>query len=396
MTATITGGLPVLQPLSSGIEIPGHGRGSRPGYLPATPRTVLWGRLPCADDSPVLRINPGESLWIDTVSHEGILDDQGRDPVAFFGGHGIAAGDVLHDAVSVAGQVPRHSHDDGPHVITGPIEVRGARVGDVLAITVLDLELRTAYGIVSNRHGRGALPDEFPAGPTTDPVSILCTVDPPAGPWAAHGRFPSVASGATLTGSMAAGPGDRRRVRFPLRPFLGTMGVAVAGSERAHSVPPGLHGGNVDVSLLGVGSTLNVPVQVPGALAYVGDPHFAQGDGEVALTAFEAPLRAHVRFDLVRRETLATPRTLWGETDELLIPIGLDVDLGEAMRQATRSAIALLTDAGMDPAHAYAYLSAAGDFAVSQVVDRVSGVHGKIRKADLVELLDASHTDTSS
>lgn len=371
--------LPVLHPLSTGIEIPGHGRGSRPGYLPATPRTVLWGRLPCADDSPVLSINAGESLWIDTVSHEGILEDQGRDPVAFFGGHGVPAVDVLHDAVRVAREVSHDPLTDGPHVITGPIEVRGARVGDVLSITVLDLALRTGYGIVSNRHGRGALPEQFPVGGSLDVVSILCTVDQPVG-----------AAGTALTGSMAAGPGDRRRVRFPLRPFLGTMGVAVAGTERAHSVPPGAHGGNVDVSLLGVGSTLNIPVQVPGALAYVGDPHFAQGDGEVALTAFEAPLRAHLRFDLIRRETLTAPRALWGETEELLIPIGLDVDLNEAMRQATRSAVALLTDAGMDPAHAFAYLSAAGDFAVSQVVDRVSGVHGKIRKADLVELLEAA------
>lgn len=380
--------LPVLQPLSTGIEIPGHGRGPRPGYLPATPRTVLWGRLPCADDSPVLSINAGESLWIDTVSHEGILEDQGRDPVAFFGGHGVPTSAVLHDAVRVAAEVSHDPLVDGPHVVTGPIEVRGARVGDVLTITVLDLELRTGYGIVSNRHGRGALPAEFPVGGSLDVVSILCTVDQPGGADLSD-RFPGVASGATLTGSMAAGPGDRRRVRFPLRPFLGTMGVAVAGTARAHSVPPGPHGGNVDVSLLGVGSTLNIPVQVPGALAYVGDPHFAQGDGEVALTAFEAPLRAHLRFDLIRREALLSPRSLWGETDELLIPIGLDVDLAEAMRQATRSAIALLTDAGMDPAHAFAYLSAAGDFAVSQVVDRVSGVHGKIRKADLVELLEA-------
>lgn len=371
--------LPVLHPLSTGIEIPGHGRGSRPGYLPATPRTVLWGRLPCADDSPVLSINAGESLWIDTVSHEGILEDQGRDPVAFFGGHGVPAVDVLHDAVRVAQEVSHDPLTDGPHVITGPIEVRGARVGDVLSITVLDLALRTGYGIVSNRHGRGALPEQFPVGGSLDVVSILCTVDQPFG-----------AAGTALTGSMAAGPGDRRRVRFPLRPFLGTMGVAVAGTERAHSVPPGAHGGNVDVSLLGVGSTLNIPVQVPGALAYVGDPHFAQGDGEVALTAFEAPLRAHLRFDVIRRETLTAPRALWGETEELLIPIGLDVDLNEAMRQATRSAVALLTDAGMDPAHAFAYLSAAGDFAVSQVVDQVSGVHGKIRKADLVELLEAA------
>ncbi|MEV5838310.1 hypothetical protein [Nocardia sp. NPDC052112] len=80
---------------------------------------------------------------------------------------------------------------------------------------------------------------------------------------------------------------------------------------------------------------------------------------------------------------------MWGETSDLIIPIGLDADLNEAMRECVRGAIELLTDAGIDRAHAYAYLSAAGDFAVSQVVDRVCGVHGGIRKADLVELLES-------
>ncbi|PFG34398.1 acetamidase/formamidase family protein [Sanguibacter antarcticus] len=353
------------------------------GRLAAAPDTVLWGRLPCADDRPVVTIDAGDSLWIDTVSHEGILEDQGRDPVAFFACHGIAAADVLADAVRVAAEVEHDPDVDGPHVVTGPVRVRGARVGDILSVTVLDLEMRAGYGIVSNRHGRGALPAEFPRGGSLDPVSILCTVDP------AGSSGPAGAPGASepRRGSMPAGPGDHRRVRFPLRPFLGTMGVAVAGHERAHSVPPGPHGGNIDISLLGVGSTLHIPVQVDGALAYVGDPHYAQGDGEVALTAFEAPLRAHLRFDVIPREAFVVPRTLWAETSELLVPIGLDADLGEAMRAATRAAVNLLADAGMDPSYAYAYLSAAGDFAVSQVVDRVCGVHGTIRKADLVELL---------
>lgn len=341
------------------------------GVLPATPTTVLWGELPCAADSAVIEIDAGSSLLIDTVSHEGILEDQGRDPLAFFTGQGIDASQILADAVRIAAEVGHDPAQAGPHVITGPIRVRGARPGDVLSIHVESLELRCDYGIVSNRHGRGALPGEYPLD-GADVVSVLARVDE---------------AGAAPRGSIAVGASDARRVRFPLRPFLGTMGVAVAGEVRAHSVPPGAHGGNVDVSLLGAGATLHLPVQVEGALAYVGDPHFAQGDGEVALTAFEAPLRARLRFDIVPSESLVAPRPLWGETDELLIPIGLDADLNEAMRACVRAAIAMLVEAGMEPAHAYAYLSAAGDFAVSQVVDRVLGVHGKIRKADLVELL---------
>ena len=88
-------------------------------------------------------------------------------------------------------------------------------------------------------------------------------------------------------------------IAFPLAPFLGTMGVAVSGDERPHSVPPGSHGGNIDINLLVEGTVLYLPVQVPGAIAYVGDPHFAQGDGEVALTALEASLRATLRFDVI-------------------------------------------------------------------------------------------------
>jgi acetamidase/formamidase len=346
------------------------------------PGTVLWGQLPCADDDPVVTVDPGDSLIIDTVSHEGILEDQGRNPLAYFTDLGIKPDDILDDAVWVAADVPHDPRAHGPHVVTGPIRVRGARPGDVLAMTVEELTMRCGYGIVSNRHQRGALPGEFPQNAAAETVSVLCTVD------ATDSDLDDADApgSAWPTGSMPVAPGSAARVRFPLRPFLGIMGVAVADAARPHSVPPGPHGGNIDVSLLGTGSTLNLPVQVDGALAYVGDPHYAQGDGEVALTAFEAPLRARIRFDLIRRESLVAPRELWAETSELIIPIGLDEDLDEAMRRCVRSAVRILTDAGMHPAHAYAYLSAAGDFAVSQVVDIVKGVHAKIRKSDLAEL----------
>lgn len=342
------------------------------GHLPSTPETVLWGEIPCAADDAVITVDPGARLVIDTVSHEGILEDQGRDPLDFFTSRGIEPAHVLHDAIAVAADVDHDPSRHGPHVVTGPIHVRGVRPGDIVSITVEQLDLRADYGIVSNRHGRGALPDEFPATGDTGPVSLLARVDE-------AGR-----------GTLPAAPRSERMVRFPLRPFLGTMGVAVGGEVRAHSVPPGPHGGNLDVSLLGPGSTLHLPAQVDGALAYVGDPHYAQGDGEVALTAFEAPLRATLRFDVIPREKLVAPRRLWAENSEFIIPVGLHTDLAEAMRECVRQAVELLVNAGMHPAYAYAYLSAAGDFAVSQVVDIVTGVHGKIRKADLIEILNAN------
>jgi acetamidase/formamidase len=349
-------------------------------YLAATPENVLWGRLPCENDAPRAAVSPGEVITVDTLSHEGVMEDQGRDPDTFFAGYGVARRDVLDDARAlVSSDVAHDFDDDGPHVVTGPIAVRGARPGDLLAITVLELTPRVGYGMVSARHGFGALPGEMPIPGSVDPVVTFATAAP--GPGAG-------------TGAMAVDRNDpgRGRIQFPLRPFLGVTGVATPGSQRLHSVPPGVFGGNLDVSLLGVGSTLYLPVQVADALVYFGDPHFTQGDGEVALTAFEASLRATVRLDVIPGGAALRPGggTLrpFGETDEYLIPIGLDEDLNEAMRDCVRSALELLqTDYGLERHLAMAYLSAATDFSVSQVVDATKGVHAKIRKADFRDVV---------
>ncbi|GAA1998779.1 acetamidase/formamidase family protein [Microbacterium ulmi] len=339
-------------------------------YLPATPSTVLWGRLPCAADAPVLTVASGDTVTFDTVSHEGVLEDQGKDPLAYFGAHGVAPEAVLTDAVEIAANLSRDPANDGPHVITGPVFVTDAAPGDLLKITVVRLEPRVPYGVISNRHGKGALAGELPRGPGS--VSVFAPVEERDG---------------ALVGLLPLVEGGERVVEFPLAPFLGTMGVAVAGDERPHSVPPGAHGGNIDINLLVEGASLYLPVQVPGALAYVGDPHFAQGDGEVALTALEASLRATVRFDVVpRAEALAEFGEVQGplvRTDEYLVPTGLDPDLDEAMRKAVRASLSLLRARyGMDEHLAYAYLSAATDFDISQVVDIVCGVHARIREAD--------------
>ncbi|MDF1488148.1 acetamidase/formamidase family protein [Tessaracoccus caeni] len=339
-------------------------------YLPASPQNVLWGRLPCRADAPVLTIAPGTSVTVDTVSHEGLLEDQGRDPLAYFTGHGVPADAVLGDAVEIAATVSHDPAVDGPHVVTGPIFVDGARPGDLLKVTVESLLPRVPYGVISNRHGRGALPGELPRGGAT--VSVFCPVAEREG---------------GLFGTLPVVDGGERVVEFPLAPFLGTMGVAVDSDERPHSVPPGAHGGNIDINLLVEGTVLYLPVQVPGALAYVGDPHFAQGDGEVALTALEASLRATLRFDVVPRdEALAEFGEITGplvRADGYLVPTGLDPDLNKAMRACVRAALSLIQARwGLEEHLAYAYLSAATDFDISQVVDVVCGVHARIRESD--------------
>lgn len=357
----------------------GHGP-VRGEYLPGTPDLVLWGRLPCGADEPVLAVDPGTEVTLDTVSHEGILEDQGRDPDAFFAAYDVP---VLEDARALAASAYERTFGvDGPHVVSRPVAVRGARPGDLLAVTVVEALPRVPYGVVSNRHGRGTLVGEYPLeGEVFSAFArFVGDVDDDGG--AGH-----------LEMGLRPGPvadGDPV-VRFPAAPFPGILGVAVAGDQRPHSVPPGVHGGNLDIRLLTAGATLYLPVQVPDALFYAGDPHLAQGDGEVALTAVEASLRLTVHLDVVPAEEavrrfgeVVSPLA---ETREHLVPTGLDEDLDLAVAACTRHAVSLLQARyGMDPRMAYAYLSAATDFDISQVVDVVKGVHARIRKADFAHL----------
>jgi acetamidase/formamidase len=328
---------------------------------------VHWGWLPTERSAVIASIESGATVTIDTISHEGILEDQGRDPIGFFARYGIPAHAVLPDAIALAASDRAHDMGiDGPHVVTGPIAVAGARPGDVLKVEMLRMQPRAGYGIVSSRHGRGAVPSRLPIGPT---ASTLCTVEGDLG-------------------RIDAGAG--RSISFPLRPFLGLIGVVPAGAEAAHSVPPGAHGGNLDLTLLTEGSTLYLPVQVPEALLYVGDPHYAQGDGEVALTAFEAPLRATLRVSVIpaeqARQTLGELAAPMAEAPGLIVPMGLDVDLDVAVQNAVHAALSLLTHRyGLAEQTAYAYLSAAADVCVTQVVDRVKGAHVRIRLDDFAD-----------
>ncbi|QGQ18537.1 acetamidase [Cellulomonas sp. JZ18] len=358
------------------------GEGPLPGehYLPTRADEVHWGWLPHRGTPAVLAVPDGATLTVDTLSHEGLLADQGRDPARYLAQFGVE--EVLADAVEVAASPLVNGAQDGPHVVTGPVHVEGARRGDVLRVDVLRLDRRVPYGFVSNRHGYGALAGEFPedldsaATRHVDAIVRDGTVS--------HYAWVEERDGRDV-GLIDAGGG--RTVQFGLDPFLGLMGVAAPVDEPLPSVPPGPYGGNIDVKHTGVGSTLYLPVGVDGALFFAGDPHFAQGNGEVALTALEASLRATLRLGVVRaadrRAVLGAAGGPVVETATHWLPTGLHEDLDEAMRHAVRNAVAFLHGRfGVPRAVALAYLSAAGDFEVSQVVDAVKGVHCRIPKRD--------------
>jgi acetamidase/formamidase len=248
----------------------------------------------------------------------------------------------------------------GPHSIIGPIAVKGAEPGDVVEIRYLRLR-PVAWGAVFNNPaslGTGLLPKDFPQGQVKYVDLDLKAM---------QGRF---------------APG----INVPLRPFQGTLGVAPPDGffpplrpGVTSSVPPGPHGGNLDLNEIGEGATLYLPVWKPGALIYTGDSHAVQGDGEISLTALETRMREmRIQVLLHKQKNFRWPVA---ETPTHWILMGLDRDLNKAMAIAARNAIAFLaTRAKLTPLDAYALCSIAVSFRVTQVVDIVRGVHAMIPK----------------
>jgi acetamidase/formamidase len=287
---------PVLQSGTGKVE----GR-----YLRSTLETVRWGTLPGEESVPAATVASGAMVTIDTISHEGILDDQGRDPVAYFGRYGIGRERVLKDALALAAS--KRGHSGGPCVVTGPVAVRGAEPGDILRVDVLGLVPRAPYGVVSNRH----------AGGNAHAVSMFTPVRKADDGY--RGYLPV---------------SRQLRAEFPLDPYMGIMGVA--GHELTYS------------DGLGVGSSLFLPVRVPGAKFFTGDPHYVR-EGAFAL---EAPLRATLRLTVLPREAASTPRV----ADYWVARAKLD----ETMRRSLRESLTYLgEELGMPRALAFAHLSAA-------------------------------------
>ena len=347
-------------------------------YIPVTESTVKWGHLPNLNSKSIANINSTDLVIFDTISHESILEDQGRNPISFLENHNVDKNHILSDAIKIANSNIEHNFFlDGPHIVVGPIYVNEAEPGDILKVDVIDIIPRVNYGFISNRHGKGALPGEYPLGEKPKNrydfknISIFAKTYKKNNSWHSYIEDKS-----------------GKKINFKANPFMGIMGVAKSSEQSVHSVPPGNFGGNLDINDLGIGSTLYLPVQVKGALFYTGDPHLSQGDGEVALTALEQSLRVLFRLTLIKKESSSFISSLnlkspFGETKKYWIPIGLNEDLDEAMKMAVRQSINFISlRYKIQKQTALAYLSAATTFEVSQVVDKTKGVHSLIKKSD--------------
>jgi len=306
--------------------------------LEATPSTVAYGYY-WSEATPVLRIASGDILDVDTL----LTSTPDRLEKA-----GVKAGDVQASLRAIVAGVT----DRGPggHILTGPVFVEGAAPGDALEVKVLSIDLPIGYGY---NGCSGFVRENCEPG---RPISII--------------------------------PLDRQRmvgvfkpgIEIPLRPFFGSMGVAPPpASGRVSSNPPGIHAGNLDNKELVAGTTLLIPVHVPGALFEIGDGHAAQGDGEVDQTGIETSLRGRVQLTVRKGMTLKWPRA---ETATHYISMGTDVDLTAATRIAIQEMIDFLVETRtLDKHAAYQLTSLAGDVAITQLVDGTMGVHVKMPKA---------------
>jgi len=310
----------------------------------------------------VLRVASGELIDVRAVTH------RAGDAPELMMDAGIEA---------IYREVPRSARGPGAHILTGPIHVDGATPGDMLEVRYLQMTPRLRHG--SNLAATwGQLFDETGRH---ERVTIY-ELDPDG--LAARGRYAYDVPDVTAPpGTIVRVPERDRRaalagVRVPVRPHLGIAGVAPDAPEPVSSIPPGRHGGNVDDRRVGAGTTVFYPVAVPGGLFSVGDPHLAQGDGEVSGTAIEGSL--DVRMQLVVRSDLAFPSPLL-QTPEDWIVHGFGDDLDAAMRAAALDMLEFLTAVrGLSRQDAYSLMSVAVDFAVTQVVNGTKGVHARIAR----------------
>jgi len=233
--------------------------------------------------------------------------------------------------------------------VTGPVFVEGAQPGDALRITFLD-HRPCGFGWTGNIPGFGLLTEDFP-----DPALHLWTYD------------------TTSLAPAAYGPGGR----VPLKPFVGTIGLAPAEPGSHSVIPPRRVGGNLDMRDFAKGASLTLPVEVPGALLSLGDTHAAQGDGEVCGTAIESAMSAEMKIELIKGGAPAFPLyDIPGPVSRHLdakgyfVATGVGPDLMQAAKDAVRGMIDRLgTEQAMSAVDAYLLTSVCADLRISEIVD---------------------------
>ena len=294
--------------------------------LPATLETTQWGWFNNAQ-APVLRIDSGDTVVMETMMHSH---------------NQVVPGRTIEEIKKMRTDFPGR----GPHTLTGPIYVNGAEPGDVLKVHINKIVPR-AYATNFNVPGMfGQFPKEYQDGQV---------------------KYLYLDMDRMVTEFL---PG----VYIPLKPFPGTLGVARKEPGQYSSVPPGEYAGNLDIRDLVAGTTLYVPVHVPGALLWTGDSHAGQGNGEVNLTAIETAYKElNITVEVIKGQPLDFPRI---ETAKSWITMGFDQDLNKAWDGAKAQTVKFLSEQrGVSADQAAQLMPTVSDCRVSQVVNIKKGIH---------------------
>jgi acetamidase/formamidase len=333
--------LSILACLGLTVALAGQSPAARTHRLEVTPATVAYGYY-WSEAAPVLRIASGDIIDVDTLL---------TNSPAGLERAGVPPEKIQPSLRTVMAEVTGDRRGPGGHILTGPVYVEGAQPGDALEVKILSIDFALDYGY---NGCSGFIPENCDR---TIPPRLLPL------------------DAATMTAVFKAG------IVVPLKPFFGSMGVAPAPAlGRVSSNPPGQHAGNLDNRELVVGSTLYIPVFVPGALFEIGDGHAAQGDGEVDQTAIETSLRGRIQLTVRKDMKLRWPRA---ETATDYISMASAEDLTAATTVAVQEMVDFLAATRPLTKHeAYQLVSIAGHVAVTQLVDRpVYGVHVKMPKS---------------
>ena len=311
-------------------------------WLKASPETVHWGYFD-AKLPPRITVEPGDTVIISTVS-----GSPGHLPTPGTGLTVLPELQAIHDKVQ-----PKLG---GPHILTGPVAVRGAKPGQVLEVRIKAIELNQDWGYNTIRPQAGGLPDDF------DTMR--------------HIHIPIDKQ--RMVGKLSWG------LELELKPFFGVMGVAPpAAWGMVNSPPPRRNGGNIDNKQLVAGTTLYLPINIEGALFSCGDGHGAQGDGEVCLTAIETGLIG--TFELIVRDDMKLEWPM-AETPTHVITMAFDPDLDDCAVIALREMIKLIcARTGLSREDAYMLCSLAADLCVTQVVNGNKGIHVMLEKKLLLK-----------
>ncbi|QJW88568.1 acetamidase [Spirosoma taeanense] len=312
------------------------------------PENMVWGYFG-ADVSPVARVKDGDVVEIQTVNPSGVSR---TNPEEFYTKNNLPIDAHAQEVIAIMKNVKPEPSGIRGHMLTGPVYIEGAQPGDTLEIRILNLQFPAGFGVNSVWPGGGGIPDAV----TTRETFVY--------------RYDAKRKVAYL----------KEGVEIPLKPFMGVMALSPPSETgRVSSIPPGFFGGNLDIKHLVKGTTLHLPVSVPGGLFTTGDGHGAQGNGEVSGVAIETALTLTAKFIVHKGKALKMPRA---ETPTHFIAVGLDKDLRLAMKNALTEATSFIKDElGFTFNEALSIASTAVDFEVSQVVDQVLGVHAMIPKS---------------